>query len=63
MEKIKKIIKSIRWGYNTADIIELKNGYEARVSPPTQLTFEEKNPTNLTWEEKNPPIHHSLYLY
>ncbi|MBU3942168.1 MAG: hypothetical protein KKF74_04625 [Nanoarchaeota archaeon] len=56
---MEKIIKSIRWGYNTADIIELKNGYEARVSPPTQLTFEEKNPTNLTWEEKNS----SNYLY
>ena len=43
---MKKIIKSISWGYNVADIIELKNGYEARVGNPTQLTWEEKHPIN-----------------
>ena len=54
---MKKIIKSIKWGYNIADIIELKNGYEARVGNPTKINWEEKHPTQLTWEEKNPPIH------
>jgi len=56
---MEKIIKSISWGYNEADIIELKNGYEARVGSPTKLTLEEKNPTQLSWEEKNP----TNYLY
>lgn len=43
---MEKIIKSIRWGYNKANIIELEKGYEARVGHPTQLSWEEKNSSN-----------------
>ena len=35
----KNILCEINWGFNIADIIELKSGYEARVALPCSITM------------------------